>query len=69
MGAGASDRPPVADLRIADARRRIVEERVAGRDPVVGGELRVGRPATDPQVVIRLGNAVQAGGAVRAIRD
>ena len=57
----AADRPPVADLGIADPRGGFVEERIAGRDPVVGRELGVGRPATDPEAVVGLGDAVQAG--------
>ena len=45
MGARATDRAPVADLRIADAARHVVEQRVPGHDVRVLVDLAVRRPS------------------------
>ncbi len=60
MGTGATDRAPVANLRIADPTGGVEQQRMAGDhgralvDPAVGG------PATDPQPVVGLEHLIEA---------
>ena len=59
MGAGAADRAPVADLRVADAAGRFMDDRVARGDRGVRGQARVGHAAADAQLTVLLGDAVE----------
>ncbi len=61
VGDGAADRAPVADLRVADRGGHVVEERIAVADDRRLVDLAMGRPGADDEVVVGLGDAVEAG--------
>ncbi len=61
MGDRAADRPPVADLRIADMAREIDEARVVVDDDRVLHDLAVRRASPDAELVVRLHDAVETG--------
>ena len=60
VGARSADRPPVADLRVADAARRLDDPDVAG-DGGMLEDLAVGGPPTDAELVVGLDDAVDPG--------
>ena len=60
VGDGAADRAPVADLRVADEGRRLLEHRVVVADDRVLVDLPMGRPGADAQVVVGLDDGVHA---------
>ncbi len=61
MGDRAADRAPVADLRIADRRRHVVQEWVSLADDLRLVDLPMRGTCPDAQVVVRLDDAVEPG--------
>ena len=60
VGDRAADRAPVADLRVADDAGHLAEPRVVVDDDRVLVDLAVGRAGADPELVVRLRDAVEA---------
>src|SRR4051794_3271982 len=61
MGDRTADRSPVPDLRVADRRRDVVDQRVMVHDDVELVDLAVRRSGADAQVVVRLDDPVETG--------
>ena len=55
-----ADRAPISDLRVADGRGHVVQERVSVADDVGLVDPAVGRPSSDAQVIVGLDDAVEA---------